>query len=272
MARVGHFDQHRLDHRHVRGDGHAVIQEPGVLHLALVVVDVFLVQRPTDALRRAALDLAFDVAGVDRLADILDRGVALDRDVTGLLIDRHVADVRAEAGAGALRVHRHLGVDRAAGAGRLQRQRGQIQRLERTGVGTGRKRLAVLPLDRFDRDLPGRGGAPLELIDDLFGRLRRRHAGGEGHAGAAGQEGEADRGGVGDHRADPFGRHAEHLGHHHADGRARAADIRAAGRGGDRAVLVDVHLGGRFAADVEPEAGGQTAALAFLQRRLPVRV
>ena len=58
----------------------------------------------------------------------------------------------------------------------------------------------------------------------------------------AGQEGEADRGGVGDDRADRVGRDAEHLGHHHADGGARAADIRAAGRGGDRAVFVDMHL------------------------------
>ena len=50
----------------------------------------------------AALDLALDIGGMDRPADILDRGVAQDLDVAGLGVDLDVADVGREAGAGAL--------------------------------------------------------------------------------------------------------------------------------------------------------------------------
>src|SRR5690349_19369311 len=43
---VADLDDDRVDHRHIRGDGHAVVEEPGVLQLAVGAVDVFLVQRP----------------------------------------------------------------------------------------------------------------------------------------------------------------------------------------------------------------------------------
>ena len=98
MARVRHLDQDRLDHRQVGGHRAAVVEEARVIHLAVLVVDVLLVQRPADALRDAALDLALDVARVDRAADILHRGVAQDRDLAGLRVDLDVADMRAEAG------------------------------------------------------------------------------------------------------------------------------------------------------------------------------
>jgi hypothetical protein len=71
---------------------------------------------------------------VDRAADVLHRGVACDGGLAGLLVHLHVRDVHAEAGAGALRVHRHLGRHRPAGARRLQRDLGEAQRLERAGV------------------------------------------------------------------------------------------------------------------------------------------
>ena len=65
-------------HRQVRGHRHAVVEEARVLHHALGIPDVLLVQRPADALRRAALHLALDVARVHGLAGVLDRGVADD--------------------------------------------------------------------------------------------------------------------------------------------------------------------------------------------------
>ena len=56
--RIRHLDQHRLDHRHVGGNGAAVVQEAWIIELALGVVDVLLAQRPADALRRAAMPVA----------------------------------------------------------------------------------------------------------------------------------------------------------------------------------------------------------------------
>ena len=66
MARVRHLDDHRVDHRQVGGDRHAIVEEARILQPAVLVVDVFLVERPADALRGAALDLALDIARVDR--------------------------------------------------------------------------------------------------------------------------------------------------------------------------------------------------------------
>jgi hypothetical protein len=43
---------------------------------------------------------------MDGAADILHRGVAQDLDLTRLLVDLDVADMRCKAGAGALRVDR----------------------------------------------------------------------------------------------------------------------------------------------------------------------
>ena len=97
MRRVGHLDQDGLDHRQVRGDRHAVVEEARVLELALGVVDVLLVQRPADALHGAALELALDIGRMDRRADILRRGVAADGDDAGVGIDLEVDAVHAEA-------------------------------------------------------------------------------------------------------------------------------------------------------------------------------
>src|SRR3546814_2558437 len=79
MARVRHFDYDRIDHGHVRSDGHPIIEESRIIEPAVLVVDVSLIERPADALRHAALDLTLDIVRVDSPADILNRGVAHDR-------------------------------------------------------------------------------------------------------------------------------------------------------------------------------------------------
>src|SRR6266851_1985541 len=58
---IAHLDEDGVDHGHVRGDGHAVVEEARVLELAVGPVDILLVQRPADALHRAALELPLDV-------------------------------------------------------------------------------------------------------------------------------------------------------------------------------------------------------------------
>ncbi len=125
MARVRVLHQDRLDHRQVGCDRDPVVEEARVIEPPVLVVDVFLVERPADPLRDAALDLALDIARVDRAADVLDRGVAQDLDLARLLVDLDVADTRRKAGAGALRIDRHFGADRPAGPSRFERDVGQ---------------------------------------------------------------------------------------------------------------------------------------------------
>src|SRR6266852_8206791 len=71
MARVRDLDEDRVDHRHVGGHGHAVVEEARVLQLAVGAVDVLLVQRPADALHRPTLELSLDVARMDGPAGVL---------------------------------------------------------------------------------------------------------------------------------------------------------------------------------------------------------
>src|SRR5205807_2124267 len=90
-------DQERLDHRQVRGDRAAIVEEARVIEAALGVVDVFLVERPADALDDAALDLTLDIARVDRGADVLGGDEAQDLDRARLRIDLDITELRREA-------------------------------------------------------------------------------------------------------------------------------------------------------------------------------
>ena len=65
--------------------------------MPFVVVDVFLVKRPAQTLRGAALHLAFDVARMNRLAGVLRNGAAQDLDFAGIGID---FDIDQQAGKG----------------------------------------------------------------------------------------------------------------------------------------------------------------------------
>src|ERR1041385_3941286 len=99
MTRVWHLDEDRVDHRHVGSDRHAVVEEARIFEAAILVVDIFLVERPADALCDTALHLPFDIGGMDRAPDILDRGIAQDFDRAGLAIDLDIANVGRETGA-----------------------------------------------------------------------------------------------------------------------------------------------------------------------------
>jgi hypothetical protein len=79
VAGVRDLDDHRVDHRQVAGDRDAVIEEHRVLQPPIGAVDIFLVQRPADALRRAALVLALDIGRMDRRARVLHHQIAQHR-------------------------------------------------------------------------------------------------------------------------------------------------------------------------------------------------
>ena len=63
-----------FDHRQVEAGRHPIVEQPDIAQHALGVVEVFLVERPSEALRGATLHLAFDVAGMNRLAGVLRNG------------------------------------------------------------------------------------------------------------------------------------------------------------------------------------------------------
>src|SRR5581483_12488992 len=115
---------------------------------------VLFVERPADALADAALQLAFDIARMHGAADILHRRVTYDARDAEIEVDLDVADVRAEAALGALRIDLGLVADRAAHLRRLLGELAQGQRLELAGVVAGWRRCAVFPLHRVRIDLP----------------------------------------------------------------------------------------------------------------------
>ncbi len=80
------------------GDRHAVIQEAWILQLAVGVVDVFLVQRPADALHRTTLILALDVIWMDRLAGVLYGQITQHRGLAGFGIDFDIGNMDTKAG------------------------------------------------------------------------------------------------------------------------------------------------------------------------------
>ena len=134
MFRVRHLDHHVVEHRHVGTDRHPVVEEARIIDLAVLVVDVFLVQRPADALYGTALHLALDISRVDRFPDILERRVPDHPDDPELHIDLDVADMGREAAFGAGGVELLARADRPAGLVGPCRQFLQCQGLELAGI------------------------------------------------------------------------------------------------------------------------------------------
>ena len=101
MAGVGDLDDDCVNHRQVQGGHHPVVKETGVEHLAVVAHEVLFVQRPTQALDGAALELAFHVAGVDRLSGVLEGGATENLGLAGFRVDFHVHQGRRQGSADA---------------------------------------------------------------------------------------------------------------------------------------------------------------------------
>ena len=120
------------------------------------------------------------------------------------------------------------------------------QRLECAGIGAGRMRRAVLPLDRVGRDLPDRRRALLAAASThLLGRLDHRHAGGECDAAAAGDVVEADRARCRRRSGARARRDAAAPRPPSSPSRRATRRCRGCPSPRHRAVLVDVHRGAR---------------------------
>src|ERR1043166_2386043 len=106
MARIRHFHKDGLDHRQVKRGRHAIIEETGIDHVTVVVIDKLLVQGPTDTLHYPTLDLAFDIAWVDGSPSVLHGGIAQDSDLTSIGIDLDIHNMGGESATHTTRLRR----------------------------------------------------------------------------------------------------------------------------------------------------------------------
>ena len=86
-----------VDRRDGVDGGHRVLDEGARAQLAVVVVGELLEERPAEALRDAAEQLAGDERGVQGAADVLGDDVVQQRHRAGLAIDADVGEVGGRA-------------------------------------------------------------------------------------------------------------------------------------------------------------------------------
>ena len=87
MVRIRDFDHERFDLRQVETGRHTIIEQRRIPQRPLLVVHIFLVQRPSDALGDAALRLPFNVARMYGAAGIQGDGATQDLDLASVGID-----------------------------------------------------------------------------------------------------------------------------------------------------------------------------------------
>src|SRR6266566_9960743 len=122
MAGVRFLDDARFDHRQVETGRHPVVEESAVTQRTLVVVEVFLVERPAEALHRSTLHLTLDVARMNRLAGILRDGDSEQMNFAGIGIDFDIDARGRESRADAARIDTRASGDRSAGAAEARRE------------------------------------------------------------------------------------------------------------------------------------------------------
>ena len=259
MAGVGDLDDHSVDHRQVQSGGHAVVQERGVQHLALLVEEILLVQGPADALDRPTLHLSLDIAGVDRLARVLNRREPGDVRLAGVRVHGYVHEMHGIAVALSSGVHVGASRDGAAGGGQLTRQvlEGEPEFL----VGFVADH-AVHVFNVVFGGVPDLGGPGDHLILDILGRADGRQARGEGRPAAAGDEGVADGVGVHDRGFHVFVGYSQGFGGLLGDGGPGAANVHRAHDQADDPIEIDGHHHAGLEATVGPVAAGHAPARA----------
>ena len=196
MAGVGHLDDHRVNHRQVRGNRDAVIEEDRVLKPPILAIDIFLIKRPADPLRRAALKLPFNIRRMNCLPGILHHGVANDARVPGLRVHLYIYDMGAKTAAKAHRGRLKMPRNRPAGPPHLGADFSDGHRWEFPGIRPRGFRRAVVPDHGVGIYAPFRRRPFTEGFLGLFGRLDRRKPGGKGRAAAMGRLIDAKRPGL----------------------------------------------------------------------------
>src|SRR5215469_16090518 len=98
MTGIRYFHYDRFDHRQVKARGHAIVEQSCVPQDPTVVVEILLVEAPSDPLRRSALHLALYVARMNRLAGILGDRAAEHLDFARIGINFDVDASGCESG------------------------------------------------------------------------------------------------------------------------------------------------------------------------------
>ena len=84
MVGMGYLNYVSFDQWQVETGRDSIIEEARVAHTPLLIIEIFLVQRPAKALRGATLHLPFDIARMKGLADILGHAGAQNLDFAGV--------------------------------------------------------------------------------------------------------------------------------------------------------------------------------------------
>ena len=221
-----------------------------------------LEQRLAEALRDAAVHLAFDEHRVHQRAEVVDDAVFRDADMAGVGVDLDLGDVAAVG-------ERRPGLfGSVAGAGveRLRVARGEFFEAD----GAVRAARAEQPVGEVDVLAEVGGGERLALVDDRGRRVDERAAAPDHRARAAGAAPDLEPRGVALDDPHAFDLDAEAFGEHLRVGGLVALAVRLrADRRLDRAVLKEAHVGefvGGAAAgdlDVESHAAAVAEALGF---------
>ena len=230
----------------VVGAGHRVVHVRAAQQLPGFVVDAVFQQRLADALRQAAVDLAFDDHGVHDVAEIVHGNELLDVDDAGFRIDLHFADMRPG----------RIGEVRRIVEGFFREPRLQVWRIVGRDVG-GERHLAkgkrLIGVRDFETAfveghliLAGFqhvGGDLLALGDDLVGRRHDSRTAHRQRTRAVGAERVVRATGVAVQYRDVLERYAQLVGDDLREGGFVALAVTVgAGNHGDRAGNVHAHF------------------------------
>src|SRR5207248_4074679 len=222
------------------------------------VVDELFAHRPSQALDRPAVDLAFHLWWVDGAARVLDRGVAGEAIRAGLAVDGDPAEVHCEGGRLAIDPGPALAEHRGPG-GAAHRQLadpdppvGDALDLHRT----------VADLEILGSRLQLVGGDLENLAARVRGGRRDREADGAGGDAAARHRSLGCAGGVTELDLDLLDGHSEDLGRDHRQPCAGAADVDSPDLHGEGSVGLHATAGGRRTDSAAPAADGHAETLA----------
>ena len=222
MTRIRHFNDNGIDHWSIQRGGHPVIQQAEVHQTTFLVVEVLLVDCPADALHHSALHLTFDVAWMDGLADILQRGVAQYLHLARLGIHLHICYVDRESRTGAGWLDVCAARYGTTGCRQLAAQFFERHRL--FGIRCRAKR-RVAELDFFRLRFPDESETLLHPANYVLGCFVGRQPSRVRCPTAAGPTGVSYRIRVHDLWVDIVRVYTQHLGRLHRDRRPCAADI-----------------------------------------------
>src|SRR5580704_838944 len=257
MARGWHLDYNSFDLRQIEAGWHSIIEQPDITQGASIVVNIFLVERPTDALRRATLHLTLDVAWMERLAGVLRDSRAQYLDFSGVGVDLDV-----NAGARERRPDSPCIDGRSPSYWTTGARQAAGDLLDRHWFDAFALRTenAILEDDFLGLLLPDFGCALLELADHVLRSLKNRHPGGYSGTATSGHVGVTDRIGICHQRSHVRSLKTEDFRDNHCLRCARTADIDRTDHEAGGAIGMNIDHCRGLQPDVEPEARGYPAA------------